>query len=643
MHVKGLMLDALEYCHKNMVSDERYKALLQSNINLEYILSLKESGRAQEFNISAVSHLSKIRQLINQRSYVDPLSSIMAAIILSHQNHENSLQLIEVALDMADEFGKDISGVIRAWAYYARAVTKISISIIEFEYSDYIKYKYIVDPEGRAESNRLVYKQLLISGASEDIKTSRSYQSGFVSLQLSSMTARQSLVIKILSGKCDQDIGRDIDYQNSSLAELHTYCTYLSRSGNIELVRKIVTEASVRLNEWIIEVLPGISIKDIRERKDIESNTIYASGHQVISQKRIHNKLITRTEASYAYAAIESHSITSIRVLDLRGMISTGDNLVVWQTVDLYDNDHVLLLSIINGDWTIMPNQWCSAIVSKSNDLIITITKKHNPISLKTDGIVLLMADIIPTMANYFHWMLDGLPRILSIFLQNSGNNPSVLFLKKPSPLMMETMISVGIPNEKIFFCEPAGYPIFINQACMSIATLPGIYRNADTLSLNPHLIRFIRSFIFSDVHVSRRTSRKIYVSRSNRGPNNSSEVCNLLSSRGFEEVVLDGKSYAYQKELFFDVDVLVTPIGATLTNMIFMRTGTTVISLANEHYDVACFGQLASIIGINYITVVCKSDVVNKEISSLNYFVDCADLNIALEQAQYDNDNSLV
>jgi hypothetical protein len=77
----------------------------------------------------------------------------------------------------------------------------------------------------------------------------------------------------------------------------------------------------------------------------------------------------------------------------------------------------------------------------------------------------------------------------------------------------------------------------------------------------------------------------------------------------------------------------LIAPEGATLANMIFMRPGTTVISLLSERYSGGLFLPLAKLIGINFITVLSPPDMFAPFWNDIE--ISPNDLIIALEQAQ--------
>jgi hypothetical protein len=104
--------------------------------------------------------------------------------------------------------------------------------------------------------------------------------------------------------------------------------------------------------------------------------------------------------------------------------------------------------------------------------------------------------------------------------------------------------------------------------------------------------------------------ARKIYVSRrdsSMRPLQNEADLEKLLSERGFEIVVQSKLDPVAQMETFRSADVIVTPHGAGLSNILFCRPETKVVELVSDFYQNACFCYLSQIMGVKHTVYLSK------------------------------------
>jgi capsular polysaccharide biosynthesis protein len=101
-----------------------------------------------------------------------------------------------------------------------------------------------------------------------------------------------------------------------------------------------------------------------------------------------------------------------------------------------------------------------------------------------------------------------------------------------------------------------------------------------------------------------KKPKRRLYISR-NKAPMrrivNEEEVFKLLESYNFERVYCEDLSFEEQIELFGEAEVILSPHGADLTNMVFAPPGTQVIELFSPRSTCICYWSLANTLGFPY------------------------------------------
>ena len=186
---------------------------------------------------------------------------------------------------------------------------------------------------------------------------------------------------------------------------------------------------------------------------------------------------------------------------------------------------------------------------------------------------------------NYFHWMVDILPRLE--LLRRSGVSWQAIdwiwINSVQQPFQQETLQAFGIPVSKILSSDRHPYI----QADLVVPSFAGHLG-----WLEPWALRFLRDrFLPLGERVSPPCDRmgdRIYISRANanhRRVLNEAAVIEQLQPLGFVPVVLETLSFAEQVSLFAQAKVIVAPHGGGLTNLLFCQPGTVVVELASPHY----------------------------------------------------------
>ncbi|WP_078063053.1 glycosyltransferase family 61 protein [Solirubrum puertoriconensis] len=200
---------------------------------------------------------------------------------------------------------------------------------------------------------------------------------------------------------------------------------------------------------------------------------------------------------------------------------------------------------------------------------------------------------------NYYHWLIDSLPRLH--LLQEAGLLSSVdyfLVYNRNHGFVRESLAHLGIGPERIIDVETHRHV----QATQLIATtsVRGSGNHVPQWAAN-----YLRqAFLPADAALASRFGPLVYISRrdaSVRQTRNEAEVEKLLHGYGFETHVLSPYSFAEKVALFAGARIIVSPVGAGLTNLVFCPNGSDLVELFPEHFVVADYLDLATKAGMHY------------------------------------------
>lgn len=205
------------------------------------------------------------------------------------------------------------------------------------------------------------------------------------------------------------------------------------------------------------------------------------------------------------------------------------------------------------------------------------------PLPEKIDGTVAVLTGL--SGHNYYHWMVDILPRFA--LLQASGLDLSQVdwFLVNSirQPFQRATLEALGVPLKQVIASDQHSHIQAKQLVVPSFASSLGW--------LEPWALEFLRQQFLPLVERSSLPTpypERIYISRAqttHRRVLNETEVVEQLAAYGFVSIQLESLSFVDQIALFANARIIVTPHGGGLTNTVFCRAETTIIELVNLHY----------------------------------------------------------
>jgi capsular polysaccharide biosynthesis protein len=209
----------------------------------------------------------------------------------------------------------------------------------------------------------------------------------------------------------------------------------------------------------------------------------------------------------------------------------------------------------------------------------------------RVEGEAAVISSVFP--GNYWHWMVDILPRIG--LLERAGLKPQVLIVNAELSFQKETLATLGIRPEQLL---PLAANAHVEVERLVIPSLPEAF-----CTITPETIAFLRErFLRVDAQTS--PHRLIYLSRQDaarRRVVNEDELFARLEPLGFERVLLGALSVADQARVFASARMIVAPHGAGCTNLAFATPGAAFLEFMPDNGYHPSFEMLASLLGCKY------------------------------------------
>ncbi|QHT67122.1 glycosyltransferase family 61 protein [Rhodocytophaga rosea] len=268
-------------------------------------------------------------------------------------------------------------------------------------------------------------------------------------------------------------------------------------------------------------------------------------------------------------------------------------------------------------------NESSVAIISHDNKLIGDISFNYNESKIisaelntifkqnyystpkKIQGTVFTLLTGGAGLNNYFHWLIDSLPRIH--LLKKSGYFDQIDWFLVPSyrlPYQKDTLGLLGITKDKII--EGDKYP-HIQAETIIASTAP---RGNHTI-IPVWVCDFLRSNFLNSQKKPQHNYRYVYISRKDsaiRHITNEEALWALLKNYNFNKLVLNEVTFEEQINVFAFAEMIIAPHGAGLINLVFCNRGTTVLEIFASGYVKATYYDLSRKTGLNYLYLICPS-----------------------------------
>ncbi len=204
--------------------------------------------------------------------------------------------------------------------------------------------------------------------------------------------------------------------------------------------------------------------------------------------------------------------------------------------------------------------------------------------------------------SNYYHWHIFALMKLL-VFKEKNLLENSKLFLPikyKNYSFTLPALRKFGIRDEQIVYCPKKSH-IKVKELLF-----------VKTAQHNNRAVKKIRDILTKDVTLDLGLGDKIYISREGqrvRTFDNEKELVALLEKYGFKKIIAEKFSYEEQIAIAHKARYIISPHGAGLTNILFMKPQSSVLELATEVRTVkpvTDYLRLADMLDLNYYYQEC-------------------------------------
>ncbi len=242
------------------------------------------------------------------------------------------------------------------------------------------------------------------------------------------------------------------------------------------------------------------------------------------------------------------------------------------------------LISDLSGAWKIPPER--HPILDR---------KEFPPLHFVDQKVAMLCT--VGASNNYYHWMIDLLPRI--DLIRKSGLQPDTYYLPRPRfSYQNETLQKLGIEEKRCIYSDDFPYIKAKELIVPSIAAPPF------KVPIPHWAIDFLRNeFLPGDIL---EPTELLYISRekaTTRRVVNEAEIMKFLASKGFKKVVLENVTVAEQAKLFASARTIISVHGAALINLVFCSKATKVIEIFHPDFILHCYFSLCNQMALPYVT----------------------------------------
>ncbi|WP_431857408.1 glycosyltransferase family 61 protein [Azospirillum sp.] len=204
-----------------------------------------------------------------------------------------------------------------------------------------------------------------------------------------------------------------------------------------------------------------------------------------------------------------------------------------------------------------------------------------------------------PSPANYYHWVIDTLPRLLAFRSCAELWRRPLLVGAACVRYMAEAFDLLAVPAGDL---RPLARPVRLRSVCV-VSNLSSYGH------IHPVAIAALRHAFLPLAGETAGPSRRILVLRRDAGRRrllNEDEVARWAAARGFEAVSLSGMGFLEQIRLFRQARIVLGAHGAGLTNLVWAQPGgCALVEMAPDAPSLNHFERLAARMALPYRRVV--------------------------------------
>lgn len=231
---------------------------------------------------------------------------------------------------------------------------------------------------------------------------------------------------------------------------------------------------------------------------------------------------------------------------------------------------------------------------------------------------------------NYYHWLVDLLPRLCLIKNSRSGfgSFAQILINGTQAPYEQASLSALQIPRDKISYVDAN------DRFCIENALIPSMDHSSPVIApWKIDALRALRDAMPGPVKIA---PRRIYVSRRRAAVRriiNEAELEAILRPAGFVSIELEALPWPEQVALFSNAEIVLAPHGAALANIVFCAPNAFVAEIATRAGYKEFYLRLAASAALRYRFVEATPETVAP--GSLHRAVENDDMIVDLEMVR--------
>lgn len=366
-------------------------------------------------------------------------------------------------------------------------------------------------------------------------------------------------------------------YERDGMTSLLTEGVYFI--AELGSVRSLVRKQIIESNDISI-----VNYDQLRNSSSVLVWETFDEGEEPHSSEPIPPKI--GVSASRDFDQIETHSPTAPAVFEI-------PNCTLIHPFGLtLQNGNVIKETISKGTGSRIEKALSKSVAKHGYRSINSLVGRTYPHSLQR---LSSATPLVPLWNNYYHWTVECLPRLAGVerYEAVTGNEPTIIVPENPPSWMRESLALLGISADR---WQQLDDHYTVDQ--LVVPTHPGP---------TPAECRWLHDRMDTAIDdkssiVDGSTDYRIYISRQSatrRRVKNETQVLDTLRSYGFERYALEELSVVDQIVLFSNAEIIVSPHGAGLANIVYSESPT-IVELFGESKKTT-FYRLAELLDHNY------------------------------------------
>ena len=208
----------------------------------------------------------------------------------------------------------------------------------------------------------------------------------------------------------------------------------------------------------------------------------------------------------------------------------------------------------------------------------------------------------------YYHELLEGLLRVQKA--RKVFGDVKVLVPTKRPKYIDEMLALIGVVKDQIIYSD---CPVRVEKGVL-------IPRWSDCgENLKEDVCEF-RDYLVSRLPDGCNGAAKLYISRakSRRSLPGEHEIEKVFADKGFKVAYFEEMSFVEQLKAVRSANIIVSPHGAGLSNIIVAKPGTKVVEIMTQGWANSCYGHLASSLGLDYACIDADDEMVKSRIMGI-------------------------